>query len=894
MTLYLLKYNKYFNRKILYEDTIDGYQSYVQKIVEHVSFIPNDNLTTTQILNVSDVNADYLLVTDMNTTAGTEYIHSRWFIINYKRTRGGQYELTLRRDVLADHIEELKDAPMFIEKAIVDDSNPLIVNDEGMQFNKVKKSETLLKDKSGVPWIVGYIASNSEAKDIEVAADIDTNYVSLKEIADAMNTKESWLSAQVLLPGQSNIETHFTSKVEMRYGTDNKKNQIFFTGDFSSATSKVTDTVKFSNPLFKILYDITYEYNVHNKAIRDEYITQCKYYASDLMNTGMPSVTNRSYYFTDKQFDILNTYNGKTVLYNGKYYRLNIVGGSSYTPANAPVPYGNLSIFNTITTLIGGIAEAKEWATLLSTGYMSIIPTSNIYYLKLEELDNSSIKTVISSSRKKLKSDTYDMFCIPANNIYIKEYAASSNKILQPENIAQKISIQIAKDLSSSCYDVQLLPYCPLPNIISEDNTISLSGLVEDQDFSYIKSTGQTTQTGTITLEGGWTKPTGSLQWQCSQLIPTAMRNDCRIIGYKVISPDDVGSVQLKLTDTTIEGKCVSLSSTTGSDIVIEVTVQFLTAEGTDTNIGVILWCEENSFRTQIECPLTLKHSMKIDSNCDMYRLCSPNYQGSFDFNIAKNGGSVDYFNVECTYKPYTPYIRVAPNFKWLYGGEYGDARGLICGGDFSLSRVNDAWESYQLQNKNYQNIFNREIQSMDYQNSIAMRNQIVSASVGVLKGGATGIAGGAIAGGPIGAVAGGVMGAVSSTVGAVMDTQTLYDQQKEQRSLAVDKYNYQLGNIQALPYTLTKVGTFDISSKYFPFIEYYTCTDEEIEALELKIKYESMTVMKIGSLEEYKQEEPTYIKGSLILANTTVFGEEISNQELYAAYNELAKGVWY
>ena len=81
MTLYLLKYNKYFNRKILYEDTIDGYQSYVQKIVEHVSFIPNDNLTTTQILNVSDVNADYLLVTDMNTTAGTEYIHSRWFII---------------------------------------------------------------------------------------------------------------------------------------------------------------------------------------------------------------------------------------------------------------------------------------------------------------------------------------------------------------------------------------------------------------------------------------------------------------------------------------------------------------------------------------------------------------------------------------------------------------------------------------------------------------------------------------------------------------------------------------------------------------------------------------------------------------------------------------------
>lgn len=370
------------------------------------------------------------------------------------------------------------------------------------------------------------------------------------------------------------------------------------------------------------------------------------------------------------------------------------------------------------------------------------------------------------------------------------------------------------------------------------------------------------------------------------------MKTNPQIVSYKVISPDDVGMVRISLTSTTIDASCVCLSSETGLDIVIEVTVQYAT-EGT-TNIGVILWCEDNSFRTQIDYPLSLKTSMKIDSNCDMYRLCSPNYQGSFDFNVAKNGGSIDYFNIDCTYKPYTPYIRVAPNFKWLYGSEYGDARGLICGGDYSLTGISSAWASYQLQNKNYQNIFNREIQSMDFQNNIAMRNQMISAGLGIGKSALTGAAGGAMVGGPIGAVVGGVIGGIGSAVGAVTDTQTLYAQQKEQKNLAVDKYNYQLGNIQALPYTLTKVGTFDISSKYFPFIEYYSCTDEEKEALELKIKYESMTVMKIGSLEEYKQEEPTYIKGSLILANTTVFGEEISNQELYEAYNELAKGVWY
>lgn len=246
MTLYLLKYNKYFNRKILYEDTIDAYQTYVQKIVDHVSFIPNDNLTTTQILNVSDINADYLLVTDTNTTAGTEYIHSRWFIINYKRTRGGQYELTLRRDVLADHIDELKDAPMFIEKAMVDDNNPLIINDEGMQFNKVKKSETLLKDKSGVPWIVGYIAKDTPATDVEVPAVIDTDYVKLADIATQMGTTEELLAAQLIKPGdQDQTETYFTSKVELRFGSTGprsggvhiKRYRLYFESTFASGNA---------------------------------------------------------------------------------------------------------------------------------------------------------------------------------------------------------------------------------------------------------------------------------------------------------------------------------------------------------------------------------------------------------------------------------------------------------------------------------------------------------------------------------------------------------------------------------------------------------------------------------------------------------------------------------
>lgn len=282
---------------------------------------------------------------------------------------------------------------------------------------------------------------------------------------------------------------------------------------------------------------------------------------------------------------------------------------------------------------------------------------------------------------------------------------------------------------------------------------------------------------------------------------------------------------------------------------------------------------------------------MKADSNLCSYRLCSPNYQGSFEFNVAKNGGAVNGFKADCTYKPYNPYIRVYPNFDWLYGSDFGDGRGLICGGDFSLPQVTDAWAQYQLQNKNYQNTFNREIQSLDYSNRLQMNSQIagmISGAIGDLARGAG--AGKAYGFGTVGTAVTGAIAGAASLVGGIVDTAMLADRQKEQRQLSIDKFSYQLGNIQALPYTISKVGTFDINSKVFPFLEFYDCTDQELEAFENKIKYESMTVMRIGTLEEFKKTDMSYIKGSLIRLDDIHGDSRLLND----IYSELYKGVFY
>lgn len=135
-----------------------------------------------------------------------------------------------------------------------------------------------------------------------------------------------------------------------------------------------------------------------------------------------------------------------------------------------------------------------------------------------------------------------------------------------------------------------------------------------------------------------------------------------------------------------------------------------------------------------------------------------------------------------------------------------------------------------------------------------------------------------------------GAIAGAASLAGGIADTVTLAQQQKESRQLSIDKFSYQLGNIQALPYTISKVGTFDINSKVFPFLEFYDCTDQELEAFENKIKYESMTVMRIGTLEEFKKTDMSYIKGSLIRLDGIGGDTRLLND----IYSELYKGVFY
>lgn len=294
--------------------------------------------------------------------------------------------------------------------------------------------------------------------------------------------------------------------------------------------------------------------------------------------------------------------------------------------------------------------------------------------------------------------------------------------------------------------------------------------------------------------------------------------------------------------------------------------VKYITNDA-GSRISFFIRLPSASFSYQLEAPrnIPIDQDIKKSINCDLYRIVSPNGNGEFEFSPAKNGG-FSYVDIECTLLPHQPYINVSPVFSNMYGQDYKDYRGLICGGDFSLPIMKSAWIDYQQQNKNFQQIFDRQIETMDFNNKINRTREIVGIGAGSL----TGVAGGALTGsmfGPAGSIIGGIAGGVTSLGGGIADV-AMNDQLRERaRQDAILNHDWSLGNIKARSQTLTRTTAFNIDNTFFPFVEYYSCTDEEKELFDQIMRYQGMTIGVIGKISDYLNvdEEWTFIKATLI-----------------------------
>lgn len=281
---------------------------------------------------------------------------------------------------------------------------------------------------------------------------------------------------------------------------------------------------------------------------------------------------------------------------------------------------------------------------------------------------------------------------------------------------------------------------------------------------------------------------------------------------------------------------------------------------------------------------------IKLDNETRLVRLASPNYASLYDFSVAKNAG-VTGWAITMTVRPYQPYIHVAPIWGGMYSPMYQyDPKGLILGGNYSVDIVSSAWTSYEIANKNYQLIFDRNVQTLDLQQSIE-RNRDVRDMVSGLVNAGFSAAGSYASGGAKGAV----ISAAKSAGGLISSALSMQESEQlrqNARDSMMDMQSYNLGNIRARPDTLTKVSSINRQNKGWPVAEIYTAPQNEVDAYIALRKYAGMTVGVIGRLNEYLRENP--YKYRYIRAQVLRLSAEVDTHMAQVINAELSGGCYF
>ncbi len=792
--LYLFNYNNYFNRIEKKEANLSAYGTPIY-VLENTNFNYADGVTTSHIINFNSEQGNYVIITDSENN-----ISSRWFVTDNPKTRGGQRNLQLRRDLAIDFYNSLLTAPMIINRAMITNpDNPLLFNTEGFSFNQIKREEILLDDGAESRWYYLYFKKDAPEKAITVNVS-----------GNAYDLVISGTAASYFRYQDTPVTNVILNKFRLRTITNwREARQEAVPMDHwdllsSSRVQYGIDDYKYPDSAPVGYYHRLWLYDSADDISSDlDSLLMSNY--NSLKNTFFNEITTDV--ITDTEYNDWKSLNGKKVKdSNNKIYLVTVTTNESTNEE-----YVDDDNYPQTRTLYESMIENSgiEYDGGLGTEAFVVNTTEKTIIVHLEDITAQSGAinfTLFQNSSNYVTTDDseYKIISIPADNLsyYVNntDYVTSSNVI---QKIIRAISLEYTND---QLVDIQLLPYCPYHETVYD---------------------------GTV-------------------------------------YPENISAYQ----------------------------VQYLSH--TDNNVtirdGFIYYLDSSNFSFNIYRSLNIGNydediakNKKIANEVEVWRLVSPNYNGLFEFSVAKNDG-VSSFNVDISLKPYNPYIHINPDFKSLYGQDFDDARGLILGGDFSMPKESTAWADYEMRNKNYQIAFNRQIEHLDFTQNQEKILSAINLFGGTLQGGLSGAVGGAMAGGGVpGAVAGGIVGTVGAAATGIADYAMLKSRQREDKDFTIDNWTYQLGNIKALPNSISKVTPLTYNNKKFPFIEKYVATEEEINILKNKITYNSMNVNAYGTIQQYLQEERTFIQGTIIRLEDN----EINNHELSELNNVLMKGVY-
>lgn len=883
-TVYLLRYNNYYNRVVKKEVNLASYQQYLvgsvddngdASIIENYNFIENDYVNTTAVFNWTGLMPDYIIVAE-----GTE-IKSRWFITEIQKQNFAQIKVFLHRDVVVDFYNSVVNSPAFIERGTpASQSDPSIFNNEDMSFNQIKQFEAPIKDELGIPWIVGYMPQDAlpEGKTVTIYGD-ETVDKTISGNGTSQSVLQNWDLYEY---------TNFVWNGDVN---NIKKIKLYPHGlDFYFWVGTTYNGYK---------YEVGFKFDFINYRVSFAYFERVNSYSHACI------IIKDLFQTVDVTDTEVNPY-GQPIFYNEVYHQIgvalvkacyahpfDVTGYASIDEYLADInnlvvvpdtalgtQKTNPDLYNEFMQTNGSTIEFKgsddtrqifhfqSQSESLGKPLLPVVQTINMTTATFPTIVNTYIDNLIQEMNK---IELYSPDPSNPNTWKIQlHYLACQSKNYQDyllwSNVAGEISFTIPpaderQHMLNQPYDMFAIPYT------YSASTMNMSKISEETQMeAAIQITSQV----------------GSDNIYDVQIVPYCpLRN----------------RLTLKDDGTYYIDAPALISKTEGFKEAIPIINPHLT--GSDKSVGVIFFCNSADGSFKVKSPKIVGFdsilSKKISNETDLYRLCSPNYASSFDFSAAKNGGLRN-FNIDFLYTPFSPFIHVAPDFSELYGSDFNDARGLTCGDDLALPQRSSAWVDYQVQNKNYQLMFNRQIENLEVQNNVERTKQNVQIAAGTVAGAAGGAGLGSKIGGWIGGLFGGIAGAGVSAAAGAADYNASETLRRENLDYTKDQFRMQMQNIKALPSTITKGNILAPTFKIFPFLEYYTCTAEEKTALTNKIQYEGMRIDRIGTFGQYINPDSPYLQGYLIRlydaeGNTTEEG--LTFNIMNAINEELKQGVY-
>jgi len=496
MTLILLKYKNYFNREAKREDSIQAYMdnSNGYLIVDDYDFNPADGVDTKVTIGGEGydfIESNYILVCDGDT------IVSRWYIMDADRTRYGQYKLNLHRDVIVDYLDTFKNEDMYVEKATVRDESPLIFNDEGVQFNKIKQKEYLLKDHTDVAWICGYIArkefggSGVPTGTIHIMAETLPDFTIIGPISsfDFSNGQKvySMESNQMYIP------------VEL-FNTFDNRTITLYPGEASGHFIQCDFVDLHKDPSHYGMHPGIFN-QIEGRGTREQAIQDFIAKLNEgFYNSYSTDAINYSQYqdrIDEDDFRLLSRYKDRYVQASDGLFKVTcteeIIDDDGEITDRAP---GSHYTYNTIKN---AILHFRGTFTDVGVGIIKYKIVKRT--VSIVQVNSGSYDITIPGpySRYQLKDAPYDMFCIPCpidkEEVTVKSTGTESfSEITMTRTQAITFAQGIAEQLGTFVYDIQLLPFCPLSVNVDNNKVIDI---VADSSYRYTMIT-QTVSVQTV------------------------------------------------------------------------------------------------------------------------------------------------------------------------------------------------------------------------------------------------------------------------------------------------------------------------------------------------------------------------------------------------------------